>query len=98
MSIQNVRLRPLAGMINRADEVMVPVYLSSKHVEGANEEEASPDECFWVSITKSAARDLLEEAKERGVEEIEGVEEEDGCLYLHGPGDDGAEEAPAGEE
>lgn len=81
---QKVRLRPFAGMVNRAKEILVPVYYASPR-----ENEDGHEEGFcWLPITKATAKQLIEEATEAGIEEIEGVTEEDGSLYIDGPEDD----------
>ena len=88
---KKVRLREFAGLVNRASEIVVPVSFSS-HTDAAGEE----DGVAWLPIQKNVAKQLIDEAKEIGVEEIEGVfyNEEEGCLYIEGPGDD---EIPAEE-
>jgi hypothetical protein len=87
---QNVRLRAFAGMVNKASEILVPVYISSK---GEHD-----NHYVWVPISKTAAKELIEEAKERGLEEIEGVTESEGCLYLDGPGEEEGEPGTGEEE
>jgi hypothetical protein len=86
----HVRLHAFKGMINRAKEILIPLYIFE------DREGHDPEECVWVPITKQAARSIVDEAEEREIEEVCGVTEEDGCLYLDGPGDD--EDDEDGEE
>jgi hypothetical protein len=71
--VRSMRLREFAGCVNRAKEVVVMVPFSS-HDEGVT----------WLAIQKNVAKDLIDEAKELGIEEIEGVSfnEEEGILYI----------------
>ena len=90
-----IRIHSLQGEVNRADEIYVPCFLHSDEEKGF----------VWIRVSKTAAKDALEELKEAGLEEIEGVtcEEEDGTkmLYFDGPGaepDEEEKEETEGEE
>lgn len=83
---ENLRLRAFAGKINKAKEILVPVYVFAD-VEGEE-----PQECVWIPITKQAARLIIDEAQEREIEEVCGISEEDGCLYIDGPDSEEIEE------
>ena len=79
---KNMRVREFAGSVNRAKEVLVLVQFSAEHDEGS----------LWLPIAKSTAKEIVDHAKEHGIEEIENVMEDDGCLYLDVPEDDGEDE------
>jgi hypothetical protein len=79
---KNMRVREFAGAVNRAKEVLVLVQFSAEHEEGS----------MWLPIAKSAAKEIVDHAKEHGIEEVENVMEDDGCLYLDVPDDDGEED------
>jgi hypothetical protein len=78
-------------MVNRSKEVLIPVYLF-------DEGDENKDEVVWLPISKTVAKGILDEAEEREIEEVCGVTEEDGCLYLDGPSDEEGEEEEEEEE
>lgn len=63
-------LRQVAGEINRARAVKVLVYLTVDDEEG-----------IWVDLSKVAARDVVAQARDRGLSEM-GAESRKGILYL----------------
>ncbi len=74
---KSLRLRQFAGEINRADAVYIPVFFHSSQ------------ESFWMEVPKTNAKELIAHATEHGIEEVEGITIEDGCLYIDGPGEEG---------
>jgi ABC-type proline/glycine betaine transport system substrate-binding protein len=79
-----MRLREFSGSINRCDEVLVPVFFHTSQVEA-----------LWIPVKKAEAREIIEKAKELGLEEVHAeLDEEDNCLYIIEPGseEEGAEE------
>lgn len=90
---KKVRLREFAGLVNRSKEILIPVCFSS-HEDGVT----------FLPIQKNVAKMLIDEAKELGLDCIEGVVEgtgeDEGCLYLEGPeeGEEGVESEAAEEE
>lgn len=82
---KTMRVREFAGAVNRAKEVLVLVSFS-EHEEGT----------LWLPISKSTAKEIVDHAKEHGIEEIENLMEDDGCLYLDVPED--SDEETSGEE
>jgi hypothetical protein len=87
-----IRIHALHGEVNRSDEIYVPCFLHSDEEKGF----------VWIKVTKTAVKDALDELKEAGLEEVEGVtvEEEDGekTLYLDGPGAEPDEEGEGEKE
>lgn len=82
---KKMRLRQFSGEINRAEAVYVSVEFSSNEENGT----------MWIEIPKTNAKEIIAHATEHGIEEIEGVTIDDGCLYIDGPGEE--EDSPPGE-
>lgn len=90
---KSLRLRQLAGEINRSDEIFAPLFFHSDEEKGF----------VWVPLTKVAAKEVIQAAEEAGLEEVQGVtvEEEDGVktLYFDGPdAEEGGDEEEEEEE
>ena len=85
---KTLRLRQLAGEINRAEAVYVSVVFSSDEENGQ----------MWIEIPKTNAKEIIAHCTEHGIEEVEGITINEGCLYIDGPGEPAEGEEAASEE
>lgn len=78
--MSTMKLREFAGACNRAKTIYVPVHFANS----SNEEKGYE----FLPIPKSTAKMLCEIARDQGIDVIQGVHEENGCLYLDGPSEE----------